>query len=139
MATTAALTKLSSFSIYSGSAYVRIPQVVTLTLPDITREKLVTTVLESSGSEYYMGGTENGDASFTVIYDPANTVHQYLVQETNAVVSQQHAFKFALNSSTGSISFSGSLASFKSDSITNKGLMQGTFTITPSNGINFVF
>lgn len=137
---TANFGKLATFSVsdVTTASFTAIPQIQTFGLPDITREKIDATVLESVGTEYILGGVENGDCKFSLIENEANTIHKWMRDQTNASTSSLHNFKLQLNGSTSSVQFSGSFQSRTQGEITNRGIVTVDYTVAVSNGLNFV-
>ena len=65
-------------------AYVRIPSVVKIVLPELDSEEIDTSDLDSEEGvkEYDLGDTDPGTSSCDVHYNPDNSVHQALIAAT---------------------------------------------------------
>lgn len=76
----------SKLQVEIASVFTDIPKIRELTPPPITKERIDGTVLESTWDEADASLPMAGNCTFTILEDPANTVHAFL--RTNAAPSE---------------------------------------------------
>lgn len=83
---TYAITKLG---IYSGSAFVNVPNVTTIGGPNISSDTIEITSMDSVNFKEFVASPlkDPGTLDFSVNYIPSNAVHKFLVQQASTTGS----------------------------------------------------
>lgn len=107
---TYAITKLH---VFSGSAYVNIPNITTLGGPNISSDSIEITSMDSVNFKEFVASPlkDPGTLDFSVNYIPSNAIHKFLVQQAS-VTSSMNQWKMIFSDNT-QFEFSGSLISWE--------------------------
>lgn len=105
-----AVTKLH---IYSGSAFVNVPNVTTIGGPNISADSIEITSMDSVNFKEFVASPlkDPGTLDFNVNYVPSNAVHKFLVQQASATGSSNQWRTIFSDGTT--FEFSGSLISWE--------------------------
>ena len=104
---------LTPLSVWSGSAFVVIPGVTSIGGPNVEKETVEVTDMNSVGYKEYMVSplADAGELEFSLNYTPSNAIHKYLFGHSVATGSIVDIWKMNFADNT-SASFSGSMMSF---------------------------
>jgi len=107
---TYAVTKLH---VYSGSAFVNVPNVTTIGGPNISADTIEITSMDSVNFKEYVASPlkDPGTLDFNVNYVPTNAVHKFLVQQASTTGSNNQWRTIFSDGTT--FEFSGSLISWE--------------------------